>query len=417
MIKFTEYTLDNGLHVVLHKDPNSSIAVTNILYDVGSRDEDENHTGFAHLFEHFMFEGSKHIPNYDNPLQAAGGDSNAFTNPDCTNYYNVIPAVNLKTALWLESDRMLGLAFEEESLATQKSVVMEEFKEHYLNKPYGDQWHLMLDLAYKKHPYRWPTIGKNLEHIERIDMQAIKNFFRKYYAPNNAYLSIAGNFDEEEVKEWIDMYFGDIPAKEVPIRDLPKEEKQESYRRKIHHANVESDAFIAMWHCSARMDSHYPSEDILSDVLGSGRSSRCQKELIDEQQLFVDLNVYVLGSLDPGLMVFEGRLNDGVDHETAEAALWKTVESLQTHGISNQEFNKVINKTLTDQAIDDLQLQNIAYNLSFFASQGNTEGINTEGILYKSLTADDIQEAAKRLLKPMNASVIHYHKSPQAKSK
>ncbi|MEC8836028.1 MAG: pitrilysin family protein [Bacteroidota bacterium] len=411
MIKFKEYTLDNGLHVVLHKDENSSIAVTNLLYDVGSRDEDENQTGFAHLFEHFMFEGSQHIPNYDIPLQEAGGDSNAFTNPDCTNYYNILPAVNLETALWLESDRMLGLAFEEESLATQKSVVMEEFKEHYLNKPYGDQWHLMLDLAYTHHPYRWPTIGKNLSHIEGMDMKAIKDFFTKHYAPNNAYLSIAGNFDEEQVRQWIQTYFGSIPSKNIPDRQLPKEPKQQELRRIKHHAFVESNALIVMWHCSARMAKTYPSEDILSDILGSGRSSRCQKELIDKQQLFADLNVYVLGSLDPGLLVFEGRLHDGVSHQAAEDALWKMVETLQTKGLTDQEFKKVINKTLTDQAMDDLQLQNIAYNLSFFASQGDTNGINTESDLYNKLKASDIQEAACRVLSQSNASVIHYCKT------
>ncbi|MGB1119173.1 MAG: M16 family metallopeptidase [Chitinophagales bacterium] len=411
MIKFEEYTLDNGLHVILHKDENSSIAVTNLLYDVGSRDEDEDQTGFAHLFEHFMFEGSQHIPNYDNPLQEAGGDSNAFTNPDCTNYYNILPAVNLETALWLESDRMLGLAFEEESLATQKSVVIEEFKEHYLNKPYGDQWHLMLDLAYKKHPYKWPTIGKNLSHIEGMDMQAIKEFFNTYYAPNNAYLSIVGNFDEHQVRDWIETYFGSIPRKAIPPRQLPKEPKQEELRRTKHHAAVESNALIVMWHSSARMSENYPAEDILSDVLGTGRSSRCQKELIDEQQLFADLNVYVLGSLDPGLLVFEGRLHDGVSHEEAEKALWETLERLQADGLTEQEFKKVINKTLTDQAMDDLQLQNIAYNLSFFASQGDTHGINTESALYNQLKASDIQEAACRVLSPSNASVIHYCKT------
>ena len=254
------------------------------------------------------------------------------------------------------------------------------------------------------------TIGKNLSHIEGMNMQAIKAFFNTYYAPNNAYLSIVGNFDEEQVRQWIENYFGSIPAKNIPTRQLPKEPKQQELRRVMHHASVESNALIVMWHCSARMSQAYPSEDILSDVLGSGRSSRCQKELIDEQELFADLNVYVLGSLDPGLLVFEGRLHDGVSHQKAEDALWKTVESLQAEGLTDQEFRKVINKTLTDQAMDDLQLQNIAYNLSFFASQGDTNGINTESALYNKLKASDIQEAAQRVLLKSNASVIHYCK-------
>ena len=242
-------------------------------------------------------------------------------------------------------------------------------------------------------------------------MKAIKDFFTKHYVPNNAYLSIAGNFDEEQVRHWIKTYFGRIPSKDIPDRQLPKEPTQRELRRIKHHASVESNALIVMWHCSARMAKTYPSEDILSDVLGSGRSSRCQKELIDKQQLFADLNVYVLGSLDPGLLVFEGRLHDGVSHKEAEDALWKTVEALQGEGVTDQEFKKVINKTLTYQAMDDLQLQNISYNLSFFASQVDTNGINTESDLYNKLKASDIQEAARRVLSQSNASVIHYCKT------
>ena len=270
MIKFERFVLGNGLTVLVHPDPSTPMAVVNVLYDVGARDEVASKTGFAHLFEHLMFGGSINIPDYDDPLQVAGGENNAYTTNDLTNYYCQLPADNLETAFWLESDRMLSLAFSKKSLDVQRKVVCEEFKEHYINKPYGDVWHTMRELAFKEHPYKWMTIGKELSHVENATLEDVKQFFFKHYTPVNAILVVAGNITVERVKELAEKWFGDIPSGEKYSRLLPEEPKQTEARRMTVHRNVPMDAIYRTWHMCARRDEDYYASDLLTDILGGG---------------------------------------------------------------------------------------------------------------------------------------------------
>src|ERR1043165_6913544 len=315
MIKFEEFVLKNGLKVIVHEDPSTTMAAVNILYKVGSRDEDQNQTGFAHLFEHFMFEGSANIPEFDTPLQNAGGENNAFTSTDITNYYDILPANNLETAFWLESDRMFSLAFEEESLTTQKNVVMEEFKEHYINQPYGDVWHKMCDLAYKVHPYRWPVIGLNLGHIEQVKMQSAKDFFFKYYRPNNAVLVVGGNVKTAEVQKLAEKWFAEIPSGEKLQRSLPKEPRQNEERIIEVQADVPVHALYKAYKMGARMDSDFYSSDLLRDILSTGDSSRLYQQLVKEKKLFSAISAYSTETIDAGLLMVEGRLAKGRSEE------------------------------------------------------------------------------------------------------
>src|SRR6476469_9325828 len=321
MINFERFVLDNGLRVLVHEDHSTPMAVLDVMYDVGSRDEDPNQTGFAHLFEHLMFGGSIHIPSYDEPLQMAGGDNNAYTTNDLTNYYIQIPAENLETAFWLESDRMLSLAFDEKSLDVQRKVVCEEFKEHYLNKPYGDVWHKMRELAYTKHPYRWMTIGKELSHVENASLQDVKDFFYKHYTPANAILSVAGNVTTAQVKLLAEKWFGDIPGGEKYKRDLPAEPVQKSPRKLAVKAKVPLDALYKCWHIYPRLDKRYYATDLITDLLSGGGSSRLFQSLVKEKQLFSNIECYHFGSVDAGLLAIEGKLVKGVKMEDAEQAV------------------------------------------------------------------------------------------------
>ena len=335
MVNFDRFVLGNGLKVLVHRDPSTPMAVVNVLYDVGARDEKEAQTGFAHLFEHLMFGGSVHIPDYDEPLQLAGGENNAYTTNDLTNYYCQIPAENLETAFWLESDRMMSLAFSKKSLDVQRKVVCEEFKEHYINKPYGDVWHIMRDLAYKVHPYKWMTIGKELSHIENAQLADVKNFFFKHYTPANAILVVAGNVDTEQVKKLAEKWFGDIPAGEKYHRNIVQEPVQQEERRMTLNRNVPMDAIYKTWHMASKFEDDYYTTDLLTDILGGGASSRLYQTLVKEKKLFAHINCYHFGSLDKGLFTVEGQLVKGVDMKLAE-------ESIE------MELNKV-----RDQVIDE----------------------------------------------------------------
>src|SRR5687767_10301118 len=345
MILFEKFTLANGLRVIVHRDTSTPMAVVDIMYDVGARDEDAERTGFAHLFEHLMFGGSLNIPMYDEPLQMAGGENNAYTTNDLTNYYIQLPSENLETAFWLESDRMLSLAFTDKSLDVQRKVVCEEFKEHYLTKPYGDAWHKMRDLAYKKHPYRWMTIGKELSHIENAQLQDVKNFFFKHYRPSNAILVVAGNVTVEKVKELAEKWFGDIPPGEKDKRNLPVEPEQEEARKLEVKANVPLDALYKCWHMPARMDKRYYAVDLLTDILGGGGSSRLFQVLVKEKQLFSNIECYHFGSSDAGLLTIEGKLVKGVKLVDAEKAVEDELAKIKTEQVKETELQKVKNKT------------------------------------------------------------------------
>ena len=406
MIHFERFTLNNGLKVLFHKDVTTPMAVVNTLYNVGARDESENKTGFAHLFEHLMFGGSVNIPDFDAPLQRAGGESNAFTSNDITNYYDVLPAINIETALWLESDRMLSLAFTPKSLEVQRNVVVEEFKQRYLNQPYGDVWLELRPLAYHVHPYKWATIGREISHIENATMEDVKHFFAKHYNPSNAILCIAGNFELDQVKELVNKWYGDIPSGTMPVRMLPSEPEQNEFREKILERNVPANAFYYAFKMPERKDPGYYIADVLSDVLGRDKSSRLYTSLKKEMKLVSEIGAYISGSLDNGLLVISGKLNEGVSFNMLEKALFNELEKLGNEEISEREMKRLMIKIRTSKEFQDQGLLNRAMNLCLFELLGDANGINEEHEIYQQITPAHLQQMAKMILRPENCSVI-----------
>lgn len=408
MVDFNRFTLANGLRVLVHEDDTTPMAVLNILYDVGARDEEEGKTGFAHLFEHLMFGGSVNIPSYDEPLQRVGGENNAFTSNDLTNYYITLPAVNLETAFWLESDRMLSLAFSEKSLETQRNVVCEEFKQRYLNQPYGDVWLKLRPLAYTTHPYRWATIGQDLKQIEDAKMEDVKAFFHKHYNPQNAIMVVGGNIKTEEVKVLAEKWFAPIPAGEKYLRNLPAEPAQTVERREIVKADVPLNAIYMAFKMPARMDPEYQAYDLMSDVLSQGQSSRLYNSLLKEQQLFSDIHAYVTSSIHEGLFIVEGKLVEGVSLEAAEAAIWKELDQLVKEAVTEDEITKVKNKSESIMVFAEMSLLDKAMNLAHYELLGDAAELNTEIDKYLSVTPARIQAAAKATFKKEQCSVLQY---------
>ena len=400
--------LDNGLKVLVHIDQSTPMAVVNVLYDVGARDEDPQQTGFAHLFEHLMFGGSVNIPDYDEPLQVAGGENNAYTTNDLTNYYCQLPSENLETAFWLESDRMLSLAFSKKSLDVQRKVVCEEFKEHYINKPYGDVWHIMRELAFKEHAYRWMTIGKELSHVENAQLEDVKRFFFKHYTPSNAILVVAGNVSVEQVRELAEKWFGDIPSGEKYKRNLPVEPEQQEERRMTVHRKVPADAIYKTWHMCSRLDDDYYTTDLLTDILGGGASSRLYQALVKEQQLFTGINCYHFGSLDAGLLAIDGQLVKGVDIKKAEDAIEAELDKIRHGLVDERELQKVQNKTESVMAFEDMSVMNRAGSLAFYELLGDGELMNTEFKKYQDVTVHDLKRIANVVLQPSNSNTLWY---------
>lgn len=398
----------NGLRIIVHQDLSTPMAVMNIMYDVGARDENPEQTGFAHLFEHLMFGGSVNIPSYDEPLQMAGGENNAYTTNDLTNYYIQLPADNLETAFWLESDRMLSLAFGEKSLETQRKVVCEEFKEHYLTKPYGDVWHKMRELAYKKHPYRWMTIGKELSHIENAKLEDVKNFFFKHYRPVNAVMVVAGNVTTEKVKALAEKWFADIPSGEMYKRNLPQEPEQTEERKLEIKANVPLDALYKCWHMPGRLDKRYYSIDLLTDILSGGGSSRLYQSLVKEKQLFSNIECHHFGSTDDGLVVIEGKLVKGVTMEEAEKAVETELEKMKSEGVSETELQKVKNKTESMIAFEDMSVMSRANSLAHYEILGDAAWMNYELEKYAAVTTEDILKESQNIFRNSNCNTIHY---------
>ena len=412
MIRFSRFTLENGLKVIVHEDESTPMVAVNVLYNVGSRDESPERTGFAHLFEHLMFGGSSNVPDFDEPIQLAGGENNAFTNNDITNFYDVLPAQNLETAFWLESDRMLSLNFDEQVLEVQRKVVVEEFKESCLNQPYGDAWHHLSDMAFKVHPYRWPTIGKVPRHVEEAPMEDVKDFYFKYYRPNNAILVVSGPVVPEKVKTLAQKWFGNIPPGDIPKRKLPAEPPQKRLERRISESvNVPTDALYLAFHTPGRLHPDYQATDLLSDVLGNGPSSRLFRKLLKEEQLFATIDCYVTGNIDPGLLIIEGRPSEGVSLETAEAAIWRVIEELQAEGVSERELQKIKNKVEATLTFSELNVLNKAINLAFYEVLGSAELINEEIHLYQKVQASDIQRLAQSMLARENCSELYYKAS------
>ncbi|AWO01489.1 peptidase M16 [Chitinophaga alhagiae] len=409
MIHFNRFTLDNGLRVIVHEDATTPMAVVNVLYDVGSRDENPAQTGFAHLFEHLMFGGSINIPEYDEPLQMAGGENNAYTTSDLTNYYIELPAENIETAFWLESDRMLSLAFSEKSLDVQRKVVCEEFKEHYINKPYGDVWHKMRELAYASHPYRWMTIGKELSHIENARLDDVKSFFFRHYRPVNAILVVAGKVTTAQVKSLAEKWFGDIPSGEKHLRSLPEEPLQAAPHLLEVTGKVPLDALYKTYHIYPRKDQRYYTADLISDILGGGGSSRLHQALVKEKKLFSNIDCYHFGTVDAGLLTIEGKLVKGVQMKDAEKGIQEELDKLQQTVTPERELQKVKNRVESMLAFEDMSLLNRANNLAFYELLGDAALMNEEFDRYERVTTADVHREAQIIFSENNSNTIHYY--------
>ncbi|MDA3779576.1 MAG: pitrilysin family protein [Bacteroidales bacterium] len=407
-MKIEKITLSNGLKVLLHSDMSTNLLAFNLLYKVGSKNEDSEKTGFAHLFEHLMFEGSKNIASYDEPLQMVGGENNAFTNNDITNYYITLPKENLETAFWLESDRMLELNFSEKKLAVQKNVVIQEFNQRYLNQPYGDISLLLKPLAYKVHPYQWATIGKNTEHIKNASLKDVKDFFYSHYAPNNAILSICGNVSIEIVRELSEKWFGGISSRELSNKNLPKEPKQIKSREKTVYRDVPYDALYKAYHMSARNTDDYFVADLISDVLSNGRSSRLYQILVIEKQIFSDIDAYISGDIDEGLFIFSGKLMHNIDIKIAEKELLIEIERLKTEIVSEYELEKVKNKFESIHQFSEISILNKAMDIAFCELLGDAELINTEISRYRNVSVNEISNLANVIFDDNNCSTLYY---------
>jgi predicted Zn-dependent peptidase len=406
MITYERFTLKNGLRVLFHKDETTPLAVVNILYNVGARDEESSRTGFAHLFEHLMFGGSKNIENFDNPLQLAGGECNAFTNNDITNYYDTLPVQNLETAFWLESDRMLELAFTPKSLEVQRSVVIEEFKQRYLNQPYGDVWLLLRPLIYKSHPYQWATIGKEIGHIENAKMEDVKSFFFKYYGPDNAVMVVGGNTTLDEVKKLSEKWFGDIPSRGANQRNLTPEPTQQEERELTVERDVPSDAIYMAFRMGHRMMPEHYIGDLASDILSRGKSSRLYDKLISEKKLFSTISAYISGGWEDGLFVVSGNLNEGVSFDTARTEIWNELERMCVDHIDNDELIKVKNKFKTGKVFSEQSLMNRVMNIAFFEMMDKLDELNDELKKYDVISSDDIRDFAKKIFVKNNLSTL-----------
>ena len=409
MIQFEKFQLDNGLKVLVHQDSSTPMAVVNVLYNVGAKDEDPAKTGFAHLFEHLMFGGSVNIPVYDEPLQRAGGENNAYTTNDLTNYYCQIPAENIETAFWLESDRMLSLAFSKKSLEVQRKVVCEEFKEHYINKPYGDAWHKMRSLAYTQHPYRWMTIGASLAHVEDATMEDVKDFFFQFYRPNNAILVVTGNVETEQVKQLAEKWFGPIEAGKAYVRNLPKEPVQEKTRSMDVRADVPLDMLMMTWHMGGRFDEGYHATDLITEVLGGGTSARLYEQLIKVKQIFSSIDCYHIGTVDPGLLVIEGKLVKGISMAVAEKAVLEEIEKIKNEILDAKEVQKVINKTESVICFEDMSIMNRAHSLAYYELLGDADLMNKELGMYQRVTPTMIQHTAQQIFQENNRNTLYYY--------
>mgnify|MGYP002609394429 FL=1 len=408
MIRINRYCLSNGLRLIHHQDKETQMVALNLLYDVGSKDENPDCTGFAHLFEHLMFGGSVNIPDFDTPLQKAGGENNAWTSNDITNYYSVVPRQNVETAFWLESDRMLGLDFSEKSLSVQKQVVIEEFKQRNLNQPYGDIPLLIRPLAYKVHPYRWPTIGKRVEHIEQVKLEDVKSFFYKHYAPNNAILAVTGNISFEEAVELTEKWFGTIERRDIEPRNLPAEPVQKSARFQEVSRSVPLDSITKVYHMCRRMDKEYHCFDLLSDILSNGRSSRLFQRLVMDRKLFADIDASITGDIDAGLFMIKGKVNKGISLEEADRAIVEELRRLGENEVSAYELQKVVNKFESNDLFSNINYLNKATNLAYYELLDRAENIDSEIEKYKGITSRMLKEVAERAFVEENSSTLYY---------
>lgn len=410
MLQINKHTLANGLKLVHNRDASTQMVALNVLYQVGARDEHPDHTGFAHLFEHLMFGGSQNIPDYDTPLQLAGGENNAWTNNDITNYYLTVPKQNVEIGFWLESDRMLCLDFSSKSLEVQRGVVMEEFKQRCLNRPYGDTGHLLRPLVYKEHPYQWPTIGKELNHIAQATLQEVEDFFFSFYAPNNAILAVTGNITFEEAVRLAEKWFGSIPRRELKKRNLPAEPQQTEERRLTVERNVPIESLYMAFRMCDRMHPDYYAYDILSDILSNGRSSRLIQHLVHDRQIFSSIDAHISGSIDAGLFHITGKPANGVSLEDAEKAVWEELQIISNELIDEEELEKVKNKFESTQIFGNLNYLNVATNLAWFEMLSRAEDMDKEVENYRAVTSQQLMNVARKAFTRTNYSVLIYKK-------
>lgn len=408
MVEFSRRILSNGLRVLVHEDPSTPLVAVNVSYYVGSRDENPDKTGFAHLFEHLMFAGSKNVPDFDDPLQRAGGENNAFTTNDYTTFYEILPAENLETALYLESDRMSALSINKKSLNVQRKVVVEEFKETCLNEPYGDNWHHLSEMMYQKHPYRWPVIGLTPEHVENANIDDVRHFYRSWYNPSNAVLSIAGKVNQEEAFSLAEKWFGSIPAGHTPMRSLPSEPVQKKPARKVVKADVPVPAIYLAFRTPARADHAFYAVDLLSDVLALGPSSRLFRRLLKEQKLFSSIDAYVTANLDPGLLVIEGRPSEGITVEKALEAVWAELHQLKNEAIDERELKKIQHRFESTLVFSETSVLNKAQNLAYYELLDRAELMNEETDIYLGITAKEMHQAAQSLFREENSATLIY---------
>ena len=415
MINYKKFILENGLRVLVHEDKSSPLVAINILYDVGSRDEDQTMTGLAHLFEHLMFGGSLNIPDYDTPLQLVGGENNAFTNNDITNYYLTVPSENIETGFWLESDRMLQLDFSQKNLETQRNVVIEEFNQRYFNQPYGDATLKLRPLAYKVHPYRWPTIGMDMAHIKGIDLEQVKSFFFSHYAPNNAILALTGNIEYDRAFKLTRKWFGPIEKRAIRSRNLPVEPQQTEARIITVERDVPSTALYKIWHVGPRNGKDFYTLDLITDLLAGGESGRLYTKLVREKKLFSEINAYLTADIDPGLIIVQGKLMKGVDIQHADESVNEVITDLQREEVTKGEMEKVKNKFESSTVFSNTSILNKAANLSFCELLGNPALINNEVDLYRNVSHGMVIEALEKYFIPTNCSTINYMSTRQEK--
>lgn len=413
MVEFSRMILPNGLRVIVHEDRSTPLVAVNVLYYVGSRDERPNRTGFAHLFEHLMFAGSKHVPDFDEPLQCAGGENNAYTTNDYTTFYNIVPAQNLETVLWLESDRMFGLNITKKAFQVQRKVVIEEFKETCLNEPYGDAWHHLSDLMFSVHPYRWPVIGLTPEHLEDATVDDVREFYKHWYGPNNAVLAIAGNVNPAEAMILVEKWFGQIPARPFPERNLAQEPPQTGVPKREVRANVPVPAVYLAFRTPARLDPDFYTVDLLTDALAQGYSSRLYRHLVKDRPLFTQIDAYVTGNFDPGLLVVEGRPTPGISQEDAISAIWNELNFLKSEKIDERELEKMQHRLESSVVFSEMSALNKAQNLAVYEALCGAEWMNEELQAYLKVTPDDIQEVANKIFRPDNSCELTYINLPE----
>jgi predicted Zn-dependent peptidase len=408
VISFDRYKLENGLTVILHQDLQTSLVAVNMLYKVGSRNENQYNTGFAHLFEHLMFTGTKNVPDFDIPIQEAGGENNAFTNTDITNYYNLVPADNLDIALYVEADRLANLNLDNENVEVQKKVVVEEFYETCLNQPYGDLWHHLSELSYKEHHYRWPTIGLAPEHISKIKVKEAQDFYKSHYQAANAILVIAGNFSLDSTKDLIDKYFKQLPKVEIITKTLPEEPAQNENREKVVEADVPFNALMISFPMPDRKHPDFAIYDLVSDILANGRSSRFFKNLFKDADLFNYIDAYLSATEDAGLFIIDARLEKGISFNEAEEAIWNEINLLVNESISKEELDKVINKNISSLVFSEMSVLNKAINLAYYESIGDASEINDQQEQYECITIEDIQRVSRELFQKNKSNVLRY---------